>query len=295
MNWDFQGSGVALVTPFKENDRINYDKLAQLIDFQIKEKSDALVVAGTTGEASTLSVEEHKELIKKSVEIANNRIPVVAGTGSNETPLAIELSVQAQEAGASSLLIVTPYYNKTNTQGLIKHYEAIADAVDLPIILYNVPGRTGLNIPMEAMIHLSHNEKIVGVKEASGNITYAMEVKRLCAPDFKLIAGNDDVILPLLAVGGTGVISVLANILPKETHDIVALFQSGDISASRALQLRLNGFVHSLFLDTNPIPVKTALNLLGWEVGHLRLPLYLMDAEKAATMKVEMRNLGMEV
>lgn len=295
MNWDFQGSGVALVTPFKENDRINYDKLAQLIDFQIKEKSDALVVAGTTGEASTLSVEEHKELIKKSVEIANNRIPVVAGTGSNETPLAIELSVQAQEAGASSLLIVTPYYNKTNTQGLIKHYEAIADAVDLPIILYNVPGRTGLNIPMEAMIHLSHNEKIVGVKEASGDITYAMEVKRLCAPDFKLIAGNDDVILPLLAVGGTGVISVLANILPKETHDIVALFQSGDISASRALQLRLNGFVHSLFLDTNPIPVKTALNLLGWEVGHLRLPLYLMDAEKAATMKVEMRNLGMEV
>jgi 4-hydroxy-tetrahydrodipicolinate synthase len=293
MNWEFSGSGVALVTPMHEDESINYDKLSELINYHIEYDTDAIVVAGTTGEASTLTVEEHKELIKQSVEIADGRIPIIAGTGSNETPLAIELSVQAEEVGASSLLIVTPYYNKTNNKGLIKHYEAIANAVNIPIILYNVPGRTGMNISLSAMVELSKIDKIVGVKEASGDISYALEIARLCGENFAIISGNDDIIVPMMAIGGKGVISVVANILPRETHQITQLFSAGKTKEAIALQLKYNGFINSLFYETNPIPVKTAMNLLGWDVGPLRLPLYDMDEQLLERMKVEMHKIGL--
>ncbi|MEM9885841.1 MAG: 4-hydroxy-tetrahydrodipicolinate synthase [Bacteroidota bacterium] len=295
MNWNFKGSGVALVTPFDGNNQINYDKLEELIDYHIQHHTDALVIAGTTGEASTLSVEEHKNLIRHSVEIANDRIPVIAGTGSNETPLAVELSVQAEEVGADGLLLVTPYYNKTNTSGLIKHYEAVAEQVKIPMILYNVPSRTGMNIPLEAMLHLSKNERIIGVKEASHNISYSSEVARLCGEDFVILSGNDDIIVPMMAIGASGVISVVANILPKETHDIATLYLEGKVEESRRLQLKYNAFIHSLFYETNPIPVKTAMNLMGWKVGDLRLPLYEMDAATREKMVVEMKEIGIEL
>lgn len=291
MQWNFKGSGVALVTPFDANDNINYDKLAELINYHIDHQTDAIIVAGTTGEASTLSVKEHKDLIRRSVEIADNRIAVIAGTGSNETHLAVDLSVQAEEAGAVGLLVVTPYYNKTNTRGLIKHYEAVAEEVNIPIILYNVPSRTGMSISLEAMVEMSQNERIVGVKEASGDITYASEIMRLCQDDFIMVSGNDDIIVPMMAIGATGVISVVANILPKVTHDIAAHFLNGDIAESRRLQLHYNAFIHSLFLETNPIPIKTAMNLIGWEVGELRLPLYEMDATMREQMTTEMRKI----
>lgn len=293
MNWNLKGSGVALVTPFKEDWSINYDKLEVLINFHVEHNTDALIIAGTTGEASTLSKQEHEELIQKSVQMADGRIPVIAGTGSNETQRAIQLSQRAEQAGADGLLIVTPYYNKTNTKGIIKHYEAIADATNSPIILYNVPSRTGMNIPLEAMVHLSHNDKIVAVKEASGDMSYASEVRRLCAKDFVMLSGNDDIIVPMLAVGSSGVISVLANVLPQETHDIVQHFLDGNTAESLALQLRCNGFVHSLFYETNPIPVKTAMNLMGMEVGGLRLPLYEMSEAAQSRMEVEMKKMGL--
>lgn len=293
MSWNFSGSGVALVTPFTAQDTVNYDKLAALIDYHVQHQTDALVIAGTTGEASTLSVEEHKELIRQSVQLAAGKLPIIAGTGSNETPLAIELSLQAQEVGAEALLIVTPYYNKTNTKGLIKHYESIASSVNIPIILYNVPSRTGMNISLEAMVEMSQHERIVGVKEASGDITYATEIARLCGEDFMIISGNDDIVVPILAIGGKGVISVAANILPSEMHQMVRLFQDGDVAAARALQLKYNGLIHSLFFETNPIPIKTAMNLMGWEVGGLRLPLYEMGEIALGRMKKEMQHLGL--
>jgi len=293
MSWNFSGSGVALVTPFTAQDTVNYDKLATLIDYHVQHQTDALVIAGTTGEASTLSVEEHKELIRQSVQLAAGKLPIIAGTGSNETPLAIELSLQAQEVGAEALLIVTPYYNKTNTKGLIKHYESIANSVDIPILLYNVPSRTGMNISLEAMVEMSQHERIVGVKEASGDITYATEIARLCGEDFMIISGNDDIVVPIMAIGGKGVISVAANILPSEMHQMVRFFQDGDIAAARALQLKYNGLIHSLFFETNPIPIKTAMNLMGWEVGGLRLPLYEMGEIALERMKKEMQHLGL--
>jgi 4-hydroxy-tetrahydrodipicolinate synthase len=291
MQWDFRGSGVALVTPFNDNNQINYGKLKELIDYHIKEGTDALVIAGTTGEASTLSVDEHKDLIRESVKMANGRIPVIAGTGSNETPLAIELSQQAEEVGADGLLLVTPYYNKTNTIGLIKHYEAVAEAVTIPMILYNVPSRTGMNISLEAMVELSQHDRIIGVKEASGDISYASEVARLCGKDFIIVSGNDDIIVPMMAIGATGVISVVANILPKVTHDIATHFQEGDVQQSLTLQLQYNALIHSLFYETNPIPIKTAMNLMGWEVGDLRLPLYEMAEAPKARMIKELKKM----
>ena len=293
MTWNLQGSGVALVTPFKKDRTINYAKLAELIEFHIKHHTDALIIAGTTGEASTLSKQEHEELIRECVRLADGRIPIIAGTGSNETHRAIQLSQRAEKAGADGLLIVTPYYNKTNTPGIIKHYEAIAEAVNIPIILYNVPGRTGMSIPLEAMVHLSHNDKIVAVKEASGDMTYASEVRRLCKSDFGILSGNDDIIVPMMAIGSSGVISVLANVLPQETHDIVQHFLDGKTADALALQMKLNGFVHSLFYETNPIPVKAAMNLQGWEVGGLRLPLYDMTPDAQARMRKEMDKLNL--
>jgi 4-hydroxy-tetrahydrodipicolinate synthase len=289
----FTGSGVAIITPFKETGEVNFEKLAELIEFHIENKTDSIIITGTTGEASTLSDDEHLAVIKCAVDTVNGRIPVIAGTGSNDTRHGIELSVEAEKLGVDGLLQVTPYYNKTNKEGLIRHFESIAESVNIPIILYNVPGRTGMNIPVDVVAHLSKNEKIVGIKEASGNISYAVEVARFCNENFAMYSGNDDIIVPILSVGGKGVISVVANILPKQTHDIVELFLKGEVEKSRELQLYLKPFIDSLFIETNPIPIKKAMNLTGYNVGGLRLPLYEMSEGATGKLMEEMKKIDL--
>lgn len=289
----FIGSGVALVTPFNEDYTVNYEKLRELIEFQLKNSTDAIIIAGTTGESTTLSDEELFNLIKKTVEFVNKRVPVIAGTGSNNTYHAIELSKKAKKAGADGLLVITPYYNKTNTRGLVEHFKAIAQIVDLPIILYNVPGRTGMNISLEVLNELKTIENIIGIKEASGDMTYVMNIARIFGNRYDIYSGNDDIILPIMSIGGKGVISVLANVMPKETHDIIYNYINGKTNEAKELQLKVNGFVHSLFIETNPIPVKAALNFVGWNVGGYRLPLYEMSDSGKNTLKLEMEKLNL--
>jgi len=290
----FKGSGVALVTPFKDG-KINYEKMGQLIEWHIENKTDAIIVCGTTGESATMTDEERKSTIKFVVDKVNKRIPVIAGSGSNNTSYSIELSKYCQEVGADGLLIVTPYYNKATQGGLIKHYTAIANSVDLPIILYNVPGRTGVNITPTTVEKLSKVENIVAIKEASGNISQVAEIARLCGEDFAIYSGNDDQIVPILSLGGIGVISVLANVLPKETHDIVEKYLSGDVEESRKLQLSLNELVNSLFIEVNPIPVKAAMNLMGMEAGELRLPLTNISEQNLEVLRKNMINAGIKL
>lgn len=290
----FEGSGVALVTPFKDG-KINYEKMGDLIEWHIENKTDAIIVCGTTGESATMTDKERKSTIKFVVDKVNKRIPVIAGSGSNNTAYSIELSKYCQEVGADGLLIVTPYYNKATQNGLIKHYTAIADSVDLPIILYNVPGRTGVNITPATVEKLSKIENIVAIKEASGNISQVAEIARLCGEDFAIYSGNDDQIVPILSLGGIGVISVLANVLPKETHDIVEKYLSGDVEESRKLQLRLNELVNSLFIEVNPIPVKAAMNLMGMGAGELRLPLTDISEQNLEVLKNNMVKAGIKL
>jgi 4-hydroxy-tetrahydrodipicolinate synthase len=290
----FKGSGVALVTPFKDN-QVDYKKLDELIEWHIQNHTDAIIICGTTGEASTMTTEEKKEVIRHTVSQVAKRIPVIAGTGGNNTSEAVEMSQYAERVGVDGLLLVTPYYNKTTQKGLVIHYTTIADAVGIPIILYNVPGRTGLNIQPQTAFTLSKHPNIVAIKEASGDISQVAEVARLCGEDFDIYSGNDDQIVPVLSLGGAGVISVVANILPKETHDIVELFLKGDVKASRQLQLEMNGLINSLFIETNPIPVKTAMNLLGMEVGTLRLPLVDMEDKNQAILKEKLEGYGLTV
>lgn len=290
----FEGSGVALVTPFKDGE-VNYEKMGDLIEWHIENKTDAIIVCGTTGESATMTDKERKSTIKFVVDKVNKRIPVIAGSGSNNTAYSIELSKYCQEVGADGLLIVTPYYNKATQNGLIKHYTAIADSVDLPIILYNVPGRTGVNITPATVEKLSKIENIVAIKEASGNISQVAEIARLCGADFAIYSGNDDQIVPILSLGGIGVISVLANVLPKETHDIVEKYLSGDVEESRKLQLRLNELVNSLFIEVNPIPVKAAMNLMGMEAGELRLPLTDISEQNLEVLKNNMVKAGIKL
>ena len=290
----FEGSGVALVTPFKDG-KVNYEKMGDLIEWHIENKTDAIIVCGTTGESSTMTDKERKSTIKFVVDKVNKRIPVIAGSGSNNTAYSIELSKYCQEVGADGLLIVTPYYNKATQNGLIKHYTAIADSVDLPIILYNVPGRTGVNITPATVEKLSKIENIVAIKEASGNISQVAEIARLCGEDFAIYSGNDDQIVPILSLGGIGVISVLANVLPKETHDIVEKYLSGDVEESRKLQLSLNELVNSLFIEVNPIPVKAAMNLMGMEAGELRLPLTDISEQNLEVLKNNMVKAGIKL
>ena len=290
----FEGSGVALVTPFKDRE-VNYEKMGDLIEWHIENKTDAIIVCGTTGESATMTDKERKSTIKFVVDKVNKRIPVIAGSGSNNTAYSIELSKYCQEVGADGLLIVTPYYNKATQNGLIKHYTAIADSVDLPIILYNVPGRTGVNITPTTVEKLSKIENIVAIKEASGNISQVAEIARLCGEDFAIYSGNDDQIVPILSLGGIGVISVLANVLPKETHDIVEKYLSGDVEESRKLQLRLNELVNSLFIEVNPIPVKAAMNLMGMEAGELRLPLTDISEQNLEVLKNNMVKAGIKL
>lgn len=276
----FTGSGVALITPFNENNEINYDQVENLINYHIENGTDALVICGTTGEASTLSDVEHRALLKFAGEKINKRVPFIAGTGSNDTHHGIDLSKYAEEVGADALLCVTPYYNKTSQEGLYQHFKLHAQAVDIPIILYNVPGRTGMGFDIETVVRLAEIDNIVGLKEASGDMSYAMEIMRRTPDDFELYAGNDDITLPLLAIGAKGVISVIANIMPKETHDLCSLHRSGHTQKALNLQLQMNQVNNVLFSDVNPIPVKEAMDYLGFNVGPVRLPLYKMSQDK---------------
>ena len=267
----FKGSAVAIVTPMKENGDINYDKLAELIDEQIEAGTDAIVICGTTGESSTLSHQEHLDAIRFCVKHTAGRVPVIAGTGSNSTKEAVYMSEEAEKSGADALLLVTPYYNKATQKGLIRHYTMIAESVSLPVIMYNVPSRTGCNIqPATAAYLVKHVKNIVGIKEASGNISQIAELMRLAGDEIELYSGNDDQVVPLLSLGGLGVISVLANVAPKYTHDMVMKFHQGDIKGSCEMQLNALPLINALFCEVNPIPVKAALNLMGKEVGDLR-------------------------
>ena len=283
----FTGAAVAIITPFNE-EGINFEELKKLIDFNIENGTDAIVIAGTTGESATMSDEEHRAAIKFTVDYVNKRIPVIAGTGSNDTLYAVELSQYAEKVGADGLLIVTPYYNKTTQSGLVKHYNYIADRVNIPIILYNVPSRTGVNIAPKTCLELSKHKNIVAVKEASGNLSQVAEIKALCGDELAIYSGNDDQIVPILSIGGKGVISVLSNVAPKEAHDICQLFFDGKAEESAKLQLEYLKLINALFIEVNPIPVKTALGLMGYKVGNLRMPLFPMEKENLEVLKKEL-------
>ena len=287
----FTGSATAMVTPFAESGP-NLAALDALIDFQIEGGTDALVVCGTTGEPSTMELSEEAVVIRRAVERVHGRIPVIAGAGSNDTAFAVRSARQAQELGADALLLVTPYYNKTTQQGLIRHFCTVADAVELPILLYNVPSRTGLNLQPATLKALAQHPNIVGVKEASGNIEQVVEIAALC-PELALYSGNDDQVVPLLALGGKGVISVAANVVPRKVHDMVRLWLEGDSAGSLALQLELLPLIKALFSEVNPIPVKTALNDMGFACGPLRLPLIEMQENNHARLREEMRRFGL--
>lgn len=290
----FTGSGVAIVTPMKDNLEVNYDKLEELIDFHVANHTDCIIIAGTTGEGSTLSMEEHRKVIRAAVEFTRHRIPVVAGTGSNCTKTAIELTKEAEADGADGALIVTPYYNKATQAGLINHYSQIASETKLPIILYNVPGRTGCNILPETVATLvKNNENIVGLKEATGNMAQAAKTMYLCDGKLEMYSGEDGLVVPLLSIGGIGVISVIANIAPQQTHDMVASYLNGDFAKAKELQMKSLPLVDALFSEVNPIPVKRALNLMGMNVGSLRSPLCEMGDANAAVLEQAMKEYGL--
>jgi len=289
----FKGAGVALITPFHEDGSVNYEKLTEILEEQIAEGTDAIVAVGTTGEAATLTEDEHIEVVAHTVKVVNHRIPVLAGTGSNCTATAIDLSKRAEQAGADGLLLVTPYYNKATQKGLYTHYKAIADAVSIPCILYNVPGRTGMKIEPKTMADLYHNVKnIVGVKEATGDVGGTAELMRLVDEDFLLYSGEDGIIVPLLSIGGSGVISVLSNVAPRQTADICKKWFAGDVKGAWEEQKRALPLIHSLFMEVNPIPVKAGMNLQGKAVGGMRLPLTEMEEAHQEVLKEEMRRYG---
>ncbi|MFT9496875.1 4-hydroxy-tetrahydrodipicolinate synthase [Anaerosolibacter sp.] len=288
----FTGSGVAIVTPFKEG-KVNYSKLEEILNWHIEQGTDAIIVCGTTGEASTMTEDEQKETIKFTIEKINGRIPVIAGTGSNNTAHALEMSKYAESVGADGLLLITPYYNKATTKGLIAHFTAIADAVNIPIILYNVPGRTGVNILPATVAELAKHPNIKAIKEASGNIAQVAEIARLVPSDFHIYSGNDDMIVPLMSLGGHGVISVVANVAPKDTHNMVQKFLDGDVKGACALQLQMKALIDALFIEVNPIPVKTAMNLMGFEMGELRLPLTEMTEGNLSILTARMTEYGL--
>ena len=289
----FTGAGVAIVTPMHADGSVNYDEFGKFIDWQIENGTDAIIVCGTTGESSTLKVVEHNEAIKWCVKYVNGRVPVIAGTGSNSTACAIEISKEACEAGADALLLVTPYYNKTSQRGLIAHYTAIHDATNLPIILYNVPSRTGLNIAPETALELSKLPRINGIKEASGNLEQVAKIKELCGDELNIWSGNDDQIYDLMELGGKGVISVLSNIAPQETHNIVAKYLDGDKDGSKELMDKYMKLAKAMFSDVNPIPVKEAVSMIGFNAGPVRLPLIEMDDKNKTYVKETMAEYGL--
>ncbi len=289
----FKGAGIAIITPFHRDGSVNYEKLEELIEYQISHGTDSIVICGTTGESATLTEDEHIECIRKTVKFTKGRVPVVAGTGSNSTQTAIELSREAEKVGADGLLLVTPYYNKATQQGLIGHYTAVANETKLPIIMYNVPSRTGCYLEPETVASLVKNvDNIVGIKEASNNIAKIGKMMSLCDGKLDLYSGNDDQIVPLLSLGGVGVISVLSHIAPQETHDICAKWFAGDIKGSTELQLRAFPVIEALFSEVNPIPVKQAMNLTGFEVGGLRMPLTELTEENTQKLAKAMKEFG---
>ena len=286
----FTGAGVAIVTPFGEYGEVNYDLLEILIDYQIKNGTDAIIICGTTGEGSTLTHEEHTETIKFAADYIAGRVPVIAGTGSNDTSYAVKLSNEAEAAGVDGLLIVTPYYNKTSQEGLIAHYNFIADRVSTPIITYNVPSRTGLNIKPETYFELSKNPKIVGAKEANGDISALAKAVSLCGEELAFYSGNDDQITAFMSLGAKGVISVLSNLVPRETHDMVVKYLEGDTLGSTYLQLHFLDLCNDLFIDVNPIPCKEAMVMMGWPVGECRMPLVGLSESARAKLKATLKN-----
>nr|WP_314505261.1 4-hydroxy-tetrahydrodipicolinate synthase [uncultured Lachnoanaerobaculum sp.] len=288
----FEGAGVALITPMNEDFSVNYDKLEEIIEEQIAGGTDCIITCGTTGEASTLTVEEHLDVIKRTVEIVKKRIPVIAGTGSNSTETAVEFSKEAQEYGADGVLVVSPYYNKATQKGLIKHFSEIANSIDIPVLLYNIPGRTGVNIEPETIAYLVNNvPNIVGVKEASGNFSNAVKILRLC-PEIDMYSGNDDQVVPLMSIGAKGVISVLSNVAPKQTHDMCRAALDGDFVKARKMQIEALDVIENLFTEVNPIPVKAAMNLQGKNVGPLRLPLTQMEKPHEDVLAKAMKEYG---
>jgi 4-hydroxy-tetrahydrodipicolinate synthase len=290
----FKGSGVAIVTPFNESG-VDFEKLRELLEWHIENSTDAIVVCGTTGEASTMSEAEKKETIKFTVEVVNKRIPVIAGTGSNNTAASINMSKWAESIGVDGLLIITPYYNKTTQKGLIEHFKAIAESVKIPLVLYNVPSRTGMNLEPKTLLALTKFENIVAVKEASGNISQIAKIKALCGDRIDIYSGNDDQIIPIMALGGLGVISVIANIIPKDVHNLCQLFLEGKTLEALKLQLDFLGLNDAVFIETNPIPVKTAMNLLGMKAGNLRLPLCDMSEGNLEVLKQELVKYGLKL
>lgn len=285
-----KGAITAIVTPFK-NGKINYKKMEELIEFQIRNEIDGIVVCGTTGESATLSKQEKKKLIKFTVDKVNGRVPVIAGTGSNNTEDALLMSQYAETVGADYTLVVSPYYNKTTKKGIIAHYEYIADNTSIPLIMYNVPSRTGLNIDADTTIALSEHPNIIGIKEASSDMAKASKIIAECSDDFLVFSGNDDIIVPMLSIGSSGVISVLSNILPKETHDMCKYYMEGDIEKARLLQLNLSDLISKLFIEVNPIPIKEAMNILGFDVGNTRLPLVKMSKKNVDLLYLSLKDV----
>lgn len=292
----FKGAGVALVTPFTEDNKVDYEKLGELIEYQIAGGTDSIIICGTTGEASTLSHEEHLETIRYCVDRVNKRIPVIAGTGSNCTETAIYLSKEAERYGVDGLLVVTPYYNKCTQKGLVAHFGQVAKSVDLPILMYNVPSRTGCNIEAKTAAEIFKTyDNIVGIKEATGNIAQVMKLMNLTNGEIDLYSGNDDQVVPILSVGGLGVISVLSNIAPQETHDIVAKFLAGDLKGSLSLQQKYLPLIDALFCEVNPIPVKKAVELIGLCSGRMRMPLTEMEPQNVLRLAAAMKDCGIEL
>lgn len=292
-NTIFTGAAIAIITPMNADGSINYDKLGELIDNQIENSTDAIVICGTTGEASTMTDEEHLECIKFAVERSAGRVPVIAGTGSNDTRYAIELSKEAEELGADALLLVTPYYNKTTQKGLIQHFTAIADAVNIPIILYNIPGRTGVNMEVSTIKELAKHKNIVAVKEASGNISYAAKLIAACGDMIDVYSGNDDMIVPIMSLGGKGVISVLSHVIPKQTHMMVQYCLENNFAEATKLQMEYLDLCNDLFIEVNPIPVKEAMNMMGFAAGPCRMPLCEMTDEHKAVLRAALANHGL--
>lgn len=288
----FTGSCVAMVTPFTESG-VHFDALDKAIDFQINQGTDALLACGTTGEPTTMTQQEKKDVIRFTVEKAAGRLPVLAGVGGNCTAEVIRASIEAEELGADGLLAVNPYYNKTNAKGLIAHFRGISDAVSIPIIIYNVPSRTNYNITPKALLELSKIKNVKAIKEASGDIAQVLEMSRLCGDVIDIYSGNDDMVVPLLAAGGKGVISVVANIAPADTHNMVDAFLNGNMQEGLELQLKMLPLIHALFCEVNPIPVKTAMNLMGFNMGPLRLPLADMEDKTLAILEQSMKEYGL--
>ena len=287
------GSMVALITPFHEDGSVNYDKLGELLEWHIQQQTDAILVLGTTAETPALTVTEEDEIARISIEAAGGRVPIIVGSGSNNTMIAMEQSIKYEKMGADALLVITPYYNKTNKSGMVNHFYTVADAVNIPIYVYNVPGRTGVSLTYEALAEISKHKNIVGIKEASGDISFITKISRLINDDFNMYSGNDDISIPLMSMGGAGIISVLANILPKETHDMAMAYLNGDVKKAAEMQKYYLDFINALFIETNPIPIKEAMNLVGMDVGGYRMPLCPMEEDTKAKLIQTMKDINL--